>query len=115
MLRIGGGGNEEVSGRKSAGGRHRGTAKAPSKRTDPVAKGAWSSRNITSCRDLTRLVASDDANFRVGEGLPEGKIYLTEQRDLAGVMMGMNGRGSDAYLVGRSLIHLGRRPSSRRR
>ena len=61
------------------------------------------------------MVASDDANLRVEEGLPEGNIHLMEDRDLAGVMMDMNERGSDAYLVGRSLIRLGRRPSSRRR
>ena len=59
--------------------------------------------------DTSRAGASDDANFRVGDGVPDGKIYL------AGVMRGINGRVWHAYRIGCSLIHLGRRASSRRR
>ena len=99
---------------KYCGREARGTGISSSNRDVRLAASAWSLSKIPSCRHLPRLVASDDVNFKVGEGLPEGEIYLTEGGDLAGVTMGMNGRGSDAYLVGRSLIHLGRRPSSRR-
>ena len=39
---------------------------------------AWSSRKMPRTFAASRLVTSDDVISSVGEGLPEGKIYLTE-------------------------------------
>ena len=91
-----------------AGREARGTGISSSNCRGGMAASAWSSRKMSSRNAEPKSDAANDANLRIGEGVPEGKIYLTGQRNLAGVMMGMNGRGSDAYLVGRSLIHLGR-------
>ena len=76
---------------------------------------AWSSRKMPRTFDASRADAPDDANSRLGEGVPDGKIYLTEGGDLAGVLRGINGRVWHAHRVDCSLIHLGRRAPSRRR
>ena len=43
-----------------------------------VVASAWSSRKMPRTFDASRADAPDEANFRVVEGVPDGKIHLTE-------------------------------------